>query len=143
MIWHFAFDGVILAVLWFSAWTDIQNRVVYEPLILAGILFALVMNASWWGLITTILVFVASYLVVRTGKLGLGDAEIFALITAAFGGVTVIVVGILAALFALSYALLRMIFHHTRRTSFAMVPFLALGTTTSFLIALGLTWLRW
>ena len=142
MAWSLMFDVVILTVLWFSAWTDIRSRTVYEPLILGSLLLALITHFDWWRLTFTMLVFVVSYLVVRLGKLGLGDAEILALITAAFGGMAVIVVATVSAVLALGYALIKMLRYQTRRATFAMVPFLALGTTISFFVAVGLALFR-
>ena len=121
--------------MWVSAWTDIRTRTIFEPLVVFATLLAISTHFSWQRVVMTVLFFGGSYLIVKIGKLGLGDAELLALLVSSFGGFTTLVAIVIGTIIALVFALIRMVIQKKRRNTIPLAPFLAVGISVSFLIA--------
>ena len=83
----------------------------------------------------TVVIFGAAYLIVRVGKLGLGDAELLAMLASSFGVVTTLIAIVIGVVTALLFSIVRMLLQNKRRATMPLAPFLAVGISVSFLIA--------
>lgn len=118
---------------------DIRTQTIYEPLVVLAILISIGTHFSFLRIAITALVFGIAYLIVKIGKMGLGDAELLALMCSAFGGATTLSAMVIGSVMALAFAMVRMVLHRTRRALIPLAPFLAIGVSGSFLIALSFT----